>query len=144
MKTQLPLRLIILAVLAVLALSACSSNNKPVDVTLSTYKIVVDRNSTSSGDVTFHIHNDSDDGKTHEFVIFKTDLPEDQLPMTSEGVVDEEGAGVTHIDEREDIEAGSAVDMTVNLAPGNYVLLCNIDSTELHYQHGMHTAFVVK
>ena len=77
-------------------------------------------------------------------MIFKTDLPADQLPLTDEGIVDEEGAGITAIDEVEDVTPGTSKDLTVNLDPGNYVLLCNIDSDELHYQHGMHTPFTVK
>ena len=43
-----------------------------------------------------------------------------------------------------EVEAGQSADLAVNLEAGNYVLICNIDSTELHYQHGMHVPFTVK
>ena len=49
----------------------------------------------------------NDAEQTHEFVIFKTDLPQDQLPTNSDGDVDEEGTGVTHIDEIEGIVGAS-------------------------------------
>ena len=65
------------------------------------------------------------------------------MPLTAEGVVDENGQGITHIDEVE-VESGQAADLEVNLEKGNYVLLCNIDLDQMHYQHGMHVSFVVK
>jgi uncharacterized cupredoxin-like copper-binding protein len=37
----------------------------------------------------------------------------------------------------EDITAGSTRDLTVDLQPGRYVLVCNIPG---HYKLGMHTA----
>jgi len=132
---------LVLALLTVLALTACGSST--IDVGLSTYNITLAKSSAGAGEVTFHVHNDATD-LTHEFVIFKTDLPQDQLPLTSEGIVDEEGSGLTVVDEVEDIEPGMSADLTVTLEPGNYVLLCNIDSDEMHYQHGMHVAFTVK
>jgi uncharacterized cupredoxin-like copper-binding protein len=130
-----------LMVLLVPMLTACGPQK--IDAALTTYKIVLSKNSASAGDIVFHVHNDATDLK-HEFVIFKTDLPEDQLPVNDEGAVDEEGAGVTHIDEVE-VEAGQSADLAVNLAPGNYVLICNInDNNEMHYAHGMHVTFTVK
>lgn len=132
---------VLLGVLMVTALSACGTSS--VDVALSTYKIEPSTNSVSAGEITFNVHNDATD-LVHEFVVFKTDLPADQLPLNDEGIVDEEAAGITLIDEVEDVEPGMSVDLTVTLEPGNYVLVCNIDSDEMHYQHGMHAAFTVK
>ena len=132
---------LVLALLSVSILTACGSST--IDVGLNTYSITLAKSSASAGEITFHVHNDATD-LTHEFVIFKTDLAQDQLPLTSEGIVDEEGSGLTVIDEVEDVEPGMSTDLTVTLDPGNYVLLCNIDSDEMHYQHGMHVAFTVK
>jgi len=130
-----------LVILIVPMLTACGPAK--IDVGLTTYKITMSATSAKSGDIIFHVHNDATD-LTHEFVIFKTDLPEDQLPLTADSAVDEEGAGVTHIDEVE-VEPGQAADLSVNLAPGNYVMICNInDNDEQHYMHGMHVAFTVK
>lgn len=50
------------------------------------------------------------------------------------------------IDEIEDIPVGQTQELTVTLAAGNYVLLCNIyDETEkeAHYKLGMRIAFEV-
>lgn len=141
MKSRKVLNYLALAILFIPLLTACGPSK--IDATLTTYKIVLSQNSARAGDIIFHVHNDATDLK-HEFVIFKTDLPEDQLPLTPEGAVDEEGAGVTHIDEVE-VEAGQAADLQVNLEPGNYVIICNInDNNEMHYQHGMHVSFTVK
>ncbi len=130
-----------LFILIVPVLSACGPAK--VDVALTTYDITPDKSSVSSGEVTFHIHNDATD-LTHEFVVFKTDLPADQLPLNSDGIVNEEDPAITLIDEAEDIEPGASTDLTVTLDPGHYALVCNVDSTEMHYQHGMHTDFTVK
>jgi uncharacterized cupredoxin-like copper-binding protein len=141
MKSRKLLTCLALFILIVPVLTACGPAK--VDVALTTYKITMDKNSAPAGDIVFHVHNDATDLK-HEFVIFKTDLPEDQLPTTAEGAVDEEGAGVTHIDEVE-VEPGQAADLAVNLESGNYVMICNInDNNEMHYMHGMHMAFTVK
>jgi uncharacterized cupredoxin-like copper-binding protein len=132
---------LVLVFLLVPILTACGPQK--IDAALTTYKITLSKNSAKAGDIIFHVHNDATDLK-HEFVIFKTDLPEDQLPTNAEGAVDEEGAGVTHIDEVE-VEAGQSADLAVNLAAGNYVIICNInDNNEMHYMHGMHVAFTVK
>jgi uncharacterized cupredoxin-like copper-binding protein len=123
-------------------LAACGGPSK-VDVALTTYKITPDKDSVKAGEVVFHVHNDATD-LAHEFVVFKTDLPEDQLPMTAEGIVDEKGQGLTGMGEVEDVTPGTSKDLTLTLEPGNYVLVCNVDSTQLHYQHGMHKSFTVK
>jgi uncharacterized cupredoxin-like copper-binding protein len=117
------------------------SGNSP-KVTEKDFSIALDPTSVSSGEVTFSIKNDGP--STHEFVIFKTDLAADKLPITNDEngipIVDEEGEGVTHIDEVEDIASGSTQELKVTLQPGNYVAICNLPA---HYQQGMHTAFTV-
>lgn len=140
MKSIKLLATFVLVLMITSVLTACGP--KTIDAALTSYKITLSQNDVGAGQVTFHVHNDATDLK-HEFVIFKTDLPEDQLPLTPEGIVDEEGQGVTHIDEVE-VEPGQAQDLTVNLEKGKYVIVCNIDSTQQHYKHGMHVAFTVK
>ena len=51
------------------------------------------------------------------------------------------------VDEVEDIPSGKSATLTVSLAPGNYVPLCNIveeKEKESHYQMGMSTEFVLE
>ena len=141
MKSRKMLYLAI-AILIIPVLAACGGPTK-IDAALTTYKITLSQDSAKAGDIVFHVHNDATD-LLHEFVIFKTDLAPDSLPLNAEGAVDEEGAGVTHIDEVE-VEVGQSADLAVNLEPGNYVLICNInDNNEQHYMHGMHVPFTVK
>jgi len=141
MKSRRILSYFALMVLLVPMLSACGPQK--IDAALTTYKIVLSKNTAKAGDIVFHVHNDATD-LLHEFVIFKTDLPEDQLPLNAEGAVDEEGAGVEHIDEVE-VETGQSADLAVNLPAGRYVIICNInDNNEMHYAHGMHVVFTVQ
>jgi len=107
-------------------------------VTLADYSVTPDESSAAAGEVTFDITNDAE--QTHEFVVFQTDLAPDQLPLNEDGSFDEEGEGVTHIDEIEDIEGGSTESLTVSLDAGNYVLICNLPA---HYRQGMHASFSV-
>jgi uncharacterized cupredoxin-like copper-binding protein len=123
---------------ALLSLPACSGDGG-VGVTLADYSVTPDESSAPAGDVTFDITNDAE--QTHEFVVFKTDLAEDQLPTNADGDVDEEGEGVEHIDEIEDVTGGSTQSLTVNLDAGNYVLICNLPG---HYRQGMHASFTVE
>ena len=86
----------------------------------------------------------TDGQAVHEFVVFKTDLDPANLPSTKEKgvpIVNEEGPGVKHIDEIEDIKPDTTQQLKVNLKPGDYLLICNLPS---HYKLGMHIAFSVK
>jgi uncharacterized cupredoxin-like copper-binding protein len=118
-------------------LSGCGGGGDGIGVTLADFSVTPDESSTSAGDVTFDVTNDAE--QTHEFVIVKTDLAEDQLPLNDEGV-DEEGEGVEIVAEIEDLEGGTDQSLTTNLDAGNYVLICNLPG---HYAQGMHTAFTV-
>ena len=131
-------RLLVLAAAAALVIPACSSDDGGIDVTESDFKVEPAETSAPAGELTFDITNDAE--QTHEFVIFKTDLAPDALPVGDDGDVDEEGEGVEHIDEIEDITGGSTQSLTVSLDAGNYVFICNLPG---HYQQGMHAAFTV-
>jgi uncharacterized cupredoxin-like copper-binding protein len=140
-----------------LGLAACSSSSSSSTPTTDTtttaptgtgdvgvaekdFAISLDSSSAPAGKVTFTVANAGP--SVHEFVVFKTDLPEDQLPTDSKGDVDESGTGVTHIDEIEDIAAGSTDStLKVDLESGSYVLICNLPG---HYGLGMHASFTVE
>lgn len=140
MKISRLLAKMVFGVLFASGLVACGPEK--VDVSLKSYGIELSTNTVSAGNVLFHVSNAATD-QMHEFVIFKTDLPEDQLPRTAEGNVDEEGAGVTHIDEVADMAVGQVSDLTVKLERGRYVLVCNLTENSLHYMAGMHIVFTV-
>jgi uncharacterized cupredoxin-like copper-binding protein len=112
------------------------------------YFITVDKNTVPAGTTRFVIDNVGT--MHHEMAIYKTDLPPDQLPLTDEGTVDEEKAGLVaeavytrplRGDEDHRIRDGRGVDYTVDLPPGKYVLLCNLTG---HYQAGQFVAFTVE
>ena len=131
----------VLAIILVVVplLTACGSAQGNVDVTLGIFTI--DMPSTiKAGQVTFHVTN-TDTADTHEFVIFKTDLPAGQLPLDSSNNVDETAQSLTHIDEIPEMAPGDTKDLTVTLQPGNYVAICNLPG---HYQAGMFASFSVQ
>jgi uncharacterized cupredoxin-like copper-binding protein len=105
-------------------------------VTLAVFSVTPDPNSAPAREIAFDVTNDAE--QTHEFVVFKTDLAEDQLPTDENGDVDESGEGVELVDEIEDIEGGTSQSLTVNMDTGSYVFICNLPG---HYQQGMHASF---
>ena len=116
-----------------------------IAVTLQEWAIVPASTSTAAGDVTFQITN-TGPADVHEFVVLKTDLDPGALPTDANGAVTETGEGIEVIDEVEDVPVGETQELSVTLAAGKYVLLCNIyDQTEneAHYKMGMRTAFEV-
>lgn len=108
-----------------------------VATALSEFKIGLAATSAPAGPVTFKLTNGG--AVVHEFVVFKTDLAADKLPMEASGAaVDEAAAGLTVVDEVEDIAVGATPSLTVNLPAGRYLLLCNVDT---HYKAGMVAEF---
>ncbi len=57
--------------------------------------------------------------------------------------MDEEVAGVTHVDAVADMAVGYMSDLAVKLEPGRYVLVCNLSENSQHYLAGMHIVFTV-
>ncbi len=116
-----------------------AATGTPVGATEKDFAIALDPADAKTGSISFEVNNEGP--STHEFVVFATDLAPDALPVGSDGNVDEEGEGVTHIDEIEDIGSGCQAALTLDLDAGNYVLICNLPG---HYAAGMHAAFTVK
>ena len=95
--------------------------------------------------MTFNATNNGPDDD-HEFVVIQTDLSPTDLPTKPDGSVDEEGAGITVIDEIEPFAVGKTETLTVDLDAGSYALICNVydaKEKEAHYQEGMRTGFTV-
>jgi uncharacterized cupredoxin-like copper-binding protein len=142
--------------IAAVAMSACATGQPSpsptaaagagtVQVMLQEWAVVPASTSVAAGEVTFQVTNTGPDD-IHEFVVLKTDLDPGALPVDANGAVTEAGAGIEVIDEIEDIPVGETQAVTVMLAAGTYVLLCNIyDETEkeAHYKMGMRTALDV-
>ena len=115
---------------------------------LSEWNITADSQQLSSGSQTLTALNTGN--HTHELVIVRA-ADAAALPTESDGSVDENALKSNKVGELADVAAGSSKHATFNLAPGNYVVFCNItDSMGMgggmshnHFELGMHTTFTV-
>ena len=134
-----------------LGVMACNDSTAPspvtVNVTLREFNISLDRASAPRGTVIFHVTNSGED--IHEFLVIRTDRAPNALPTEADGSYQENGAGTQLLEEIEEVPPGSSRDLTLDLAEGSHVLICNMVMTEpdgtveVHYQLGMRTAFQV-
>ena len=93
-----------------------------------------------AGKVTFEVTNVSRNDEEHEFLLARTDLAPDQLPMTQAGArVDE--SKLADLQELGDLEPGKSRTGTFDLAPGKYLLFCN---EEGHFGAGMYAYLTVE
>ena len=116
---------------------ALGASTQTVLVGLNEWKIDVP-DSIAHGIVTLALTNKGKE--IHEFVVFRTDLAVANLPLDAEGGVDEKGAGVTLVDEHENLKPGTGADLKVDLPPGKYVFVCNMLG---HFTHGMAKQVIV-
>jgi uncharacterized cupredoxin-like copper-binding protein len=112
-----------------------SAAGGPLSVALSEWSVKPASASVAAGKVTMKVTNSG--ATPHELMIVKTDTAHDKL---------EEGAGVADetkyppLARTKQLNNGQSEDLTADLTPGKYVLLCNVSG---HYDLGMHTAFSV-
>jgi uncharacterized cupredoxin-like copper-binding protein len=93
-----------------------------------------------AGKVTFEVTNVSKNEEEHEFLVARTDLAPDQLPMTQAGArVDE--SKLADLQELGDLEPGQSRKKTFELTPGKYLLFCN---EEGHFAAGMYAYLTVE
>jgi uncharacterized cupredoxin-like copper-binding protein len=117
------------------ASSPSAAAGVPIAVDLNEWTVVPAQATAPAGSVTFTVANNGQE--IHEFVVVKTDTKADAIAVI-DNKIDE--SSLTAVDEIEDIATGTTPTLTVDLAPGHYVLLCNI---EAHYGQGMHADFDV-
>jgi hypothetical protein len=110
-----------------------------VTAVVKDFEISLDPTSSPAGQTKFKVTNEGP--AVHEFVVFKSDLAADKLPVDDEGLVDEAGEGVELIGEVEDMEPNSTHDLSEDLDAGKYVIICNIPG---HYKLGMATEFAAE
>jgi uncharacterized cupredoxin-like copper-binding protein len=143
-----------LAASSLLLAAGCGSDDEPtaapthtptvpaaatVAVELGEWFVTSDPISVSAGEVTFTAENVG--AIEHELIVLKTDLAPESLVVDA-GLVDETLSG-TFLGEIEpdELGPGQSASMTLDLAPGSYVLFCNIPA---HYQTGMRTTLQVE
>ncbi len=116
---------------------AAPAGGEVVNTTLREWRMTADVSRVRAGEVKFVSANVGT--IVHELVIIRTDIPDGQIPM--EGTkFNEESPGVSSPGEISEFGADLVKEAVVTLEPGQYQLVCNI---ETHYQHGMHIPFVV-
>lgn len=144
---------VVAIVAAALAIAGCGGSpaataspaTTAVTVTLQEWAVGTNVQTARAGTVNFTVTN-TGPADVHEFVVIKTDLSLIALPTDANGAVSETGAGMTVVNEIEDIPVGTTETLSVAMTPGAYVFICNIyDATEqeAHYQEGMRTSFTV-
>jgi uncharacterized cupredoxin-like copper-binding protein len=110
------------------------------DVLLEDFEVRQEATVVRSGTVSFRIRNQGP--TTHEVIVVRTDRAPDKLPLQSDGLtVDEEGPGITFLEEVEGLDIDDRQTLVLDLAPGNYVLYCNLEG---HYLGGMYEALTVR
>jgi len=130
------------------AASPAPSGSTSVSVGLQEFAIAPSVASVPAGTLKFVAKNSGPDD-IHEMVVLRTDLDPAALPVDKDGKADEEADGITSIGETGDVAVGETKEASFDLAPGKYVLICNIVQTEpdgsieAHYKVGMRTAFTV-
>jgi iron uptake system component EfeO len=124
--------------------TTAAATGTAVPVTMKEWTVTPAATTAPAGSITFDVKNEGT--KTHELVLFKTDLAPDKLPLDEDGAVDEAGQGVTLVEEVEDVGAGETKSFTADAAAGNYLLVCNLvdpDTGEKHFGHQMYVPFKV-
>jgi uncharacterized cupredoxin-like copper-binding protein len=125
-----------------LVVAACGGPAPATEVraTLSDYGIEVSTSTFAAGSTRFTAQNEG--AVIHEIEVFT--LPEGvdgaELPVLN-NEADTSAAGLSLMDEIEDIAPGTGGSLTVNLAPGRYLLICNLPT---HYELGMHATLTVQ
>jgi uncharacterized cupredoxin-like copper-binding protein len=132
-----PRTAVFLGVAALGIVCSPSYAEQTIKATLLTNTIQLNVGDVKAGTVTFEVSNAPDTGLNHEFVVLKTDLAADKLPVKN-GQVSE--SQFKKMGEVEDIAPGKNKRLTLKLAPGRYVLVCNQPG---HYSMGMHTSLLV-
>jgi uncharacterized cupredoxin-like copper-binding protein len=90
--------------------------------------------SVKAGQTTITFKNEGT--KVHEVVVLKTDTPANELKVGANHEVSESAS----VGEDSETDPGKTKSTTIDLEPGKYVFVCNI---EQHYEKGMYTAFTV-
>lgn len=132
-----PRTAVFLGVAALGLVCSPSHAEQTVKATLRINTIQLNANDVKAGKVTFEVSNAPNTALTHEFVVLKTDLAADKLPVKNGRVSESQ---FKKMGEVEDIAPGKSKRLTLKLAPGHYVVICN---TPGHYAMGLHSSLLV-
>jgi uncharacterized cupredoxin-like copper-binding protein len=108
---------------------------KTVATTITDSSLTLSPSSSEAGETTFEVSNSG--GQIHELEIFEGDVAHDALPVENNVAKTD---GLELVDEVEDIAPSTTAELTVDLEPGNYVIVCNLPG---HYEAGLHSGFTI-
>lgn len=114
-----------------------ASKVSTVSITLKDFSIIPSVASLPAGRVKFQASNQGP--SEHEFVVLKTGLAPKALPLKA-GAITEDATGIENVGELEGLGSGNTKSTTIKLAPGRYLLVCNLPG---HFLAGMVTSFTV-
>jgi uncharacterized cupredoxin-like copper-binding protein len=128
------------------ALSGCAGSDVALapaaghmTATLQDFKLTTSTVDVPAGKVTFDVTNNGP--STHEFNVDRTTLAADKLPIDSTGLFVAESSPLLHREGSvESAGLGTRHRLTLNLAPGTYVVYCDLEG---HYLSGMHVTINV-
>ncbi len=109
-----------------------------VDVGIREFEVIPSRETVAAGSVTFKVANEG--AVVHTFSVVKSDLDPGELPL-NEPLTAVDEAQVDVLASTAGIAPGSSEEVTLDLEPGRYVLMCNIDG---HYVAGTFAGFTVE
>jgi uncharacterized cupredoxin-like copper-binding protein len=112
----------------------------PLNVLLVVFKVRQDATVVPAGTVSFRILNQGP--TSHELIVVRTDRAPGKLPLQRDGLtVNEEARGIDLLDEVSGLDIDDRQTLVLDLAPGHYVLYCNLEG---HYLGGMYEALTVR
>jgi uncharacterized cupredoxin-like copper-binding protein len=115
-----------------------------VTVSLKEWSVEASAQQVKPGTVTFVVSNAGT--MPHDFVVIKSDLPPEQLPVDADGRVIE--SKVNTLGRIDAFAAGSTQSLSLDLTPGKYLLICNVVDASgskpvSHYRNGMVASLLV-
>jgi len=118
-----------------ITIAACGAPTAAVTATLKDFGIALDHPTVNAGELTIGARNTGT--MAHRFVVIKTDVAFDKIPIDPATLMASEAGKVAEI---KSIAAGQYATVTVNLVPGLYVVICNLPE---HYELGMRAPLTV-
>jgi hypothetical protein len=136
----------VLAAAAVTVLfTGCRGDSaRDVEVSLAEWTIGVSPEVMKAGRVRFTASNQG--SRPHEFVLLKSDLSPDLLPMQDGRVALEQ---LTVAAKSDPFAAREKLEVSIDVSPGKYLLICSLTESPSggvllsHYQEGMAASFLV-
>jgi uncharacterized cupredoxin-like copper-binding protein len=122
------------ALAGVVGAGAAAAATPTVKVSLKEFKVLPSTKSVATGKVTFSVKNVGT--VDHELVVIKTNVAPGKLPVKNAKASEKGKVGLVP-----ELKPGKSGKVTLKLAKGKYVLLCNLPA---HYQAGQYIGFTVK